>query len=463
MKSFLRSKLFLALMLISLTGSLCSCASKTQSGQTDAQTDAASTEPTEAESVESTEESTEQETYVLSANSPLAALPEYTYDSWEDYWDMENGAEMLLYTAENGDGYAQYLTDMEAAGFTLYTDNEIDGNLFSTWVNDDTNVTLMYSPGLEDVRILAEPSLDLPGLKEDNIYTDAGVENVIAMDGLDYDGQTGNGMCFIYCLCDGSFIIVDSGFNQTACADAIYNTLCELAPDPDNIVIACWFLTHGHSDHVGGFYAFASAYANKVTLEQLVYNYPTELSFQLCDSSTSHITKVLTTAASFGDVKIIEAHPGQVFYLRDIVIEMLHTWDLSPSASIDYMNDSSLVFTVNFDDADSTKMMQLADCGPVTTQILLDMYDDETLKSDIIQVAHHGYKGASSTLNSTIDANIVLWPCGRSAYFNLRMSSANTILRNADYLYVAQTCATIVPIPFDAEAVQTWELYSAAK
>ena len=459
-KEMLRSRFAPALILAFLTAGLCACASNTQTDRTEAQTEATSTESTTAEA---TEESSTEETYVLSANSPLAALPEYTYDSWDDYRDMENGAEMLVYTAENGDGYAQYLTDMESAGFTLYTDNELDGNLFSTWVNDDTNVTLIYSPGLGDVRILAEPSLELPGLEADNIYTDAGVENVIAMVGVDYDGQTGNGMCFVYRLCDGSFIIVDSGFNDSACADAIYKTLSELAPDPDNIVIASWFITHPHADHVGGFYAFAAAYADKVTLEQIVYNYPTELSFQLCDTSTSHITKLPASASKFEGVKLIEAHPGQVYYLRDVVIEMLHTWDLYSSRAIAYMNYSSLVFTFSFDDADSTKMIQLADCGPVATKTLLKMYDDETLKSDIIQVAHHGYDGASAELNSTIDADIVLWPSGRSAYGSHKLDTANMVFQEAEYLYVAQTFATVVPLPFIAETVQLWELYNPAE
>ena len=458
MKKTLRSKSLLTLLLLSLTAGLCACTSQTQTEQTEPQTTEA---PTEVSTEASAEESTE-ETYVLSANSTLTNLPEYTYDSWDDYRDMENGAEMLVYTAENGDGYAQYLTDLEAAGYTLYTENEISGNLFSTWVDDDTNVTLMYSPGLGDVRILAEPSGVLPGLEADNIYTDAGVENVIAMVGVNYDGQTGNGMCFVYRLCDGSFIIVDSGFNVTECADAIYETLCELAPAPDNIVIAAWFMTHAHADHVGGFYAFASAYADKVTLEQIVYNYPTELSFQLCDTSTAHITKITQCAALFDGAEIIEAHPGQVYYLRDIVIEMLYTWDLYSSGAIAYMNNSSLVFTINFDDDGSTKMIQLGDCAPIAAKTLLKMYG-ETLKSDIIQVAHHGYDGASAELNSAIDADIVLWPSGRSAYSNYKLETNNIVFEESEYLYLADYYATVLPIPFNADRVQIWELYNTTR
>ena len=91
MKKTLRSKSLLTLLLLSLTAGLCACTSQTQTEQTEPQTTEA---PTEVSTEASAEESTE-ETYVLSANSPLTNLPEYTYDSWDDYRDMENGAEML--------------------------------------------------------------------------------------------------------------------------------------------------------------------------------------------------------------------------------------------------------------------------------------------------------------------------------------------------------------------------------
>ena len=218
-------------------------------------------------------------------------MPEYAYDTYLDYWDVENKAEMLLFTAENGDGHAQYLQDLSAAGFELYAENEIAGNLYSTWTGKDTNVTVMYLPSQKRVQVLAEPSsIGLPGLEEDNVYTDEGYGNLIVQIGS-YFGATdkNGGMSFIYRLCDGSFIVVDAGYRQKHCADSLYETLAKYAPDPDNIVIVAFFLTHTHIDHVGGFYEFMDYYQDKVTIEQFIYNYPIRRVFEMTGTKVQHL------------------------------------------------------------------------------------------------------------------------------------------------------------------------------
>ena len=44
----------------------------------------------------------------------------------------------------------------------------------------------------------------------------------------------------------------------------------------DDIVIAAWFFTHQHLDHLGGYPPFAQLFSDKVTLEQVVFNLPNE-------------------------------------------------------------------------------------------------------------------------------------------------------------------------------------------
>lgn len=456
MKRSLLNKLVLILIMVFLTGSISACVPGSSTQTTEAPTEAQTDEPTD----EPTEAPTDAPGPEIAADSPLATLPEYTYDSYKALWDVENGAEILLYNAENSDGYNSYLSELEGAGFTKYAENEIVGNLYSTWTNDELHVTMMYIPSQKSVRILAEPStLGLPTREEDNIYTDAGVENVVVQVGTNYDGKQGNGMCYIYRLCDGSFIIVDSGFNSTQCADAIYETLVKLAPDPENIVIAAWFITHQHGDHVGGVYQFATKYADKVKLEQMIYNYPTERVFKLCDSSVNHITKLPEHTAMFEGAELVEAHPGQEFYIRDAYIEMLYTWDMFTSSAVIFMNNTSLVFSVELND---TKIMMLGDCGPLASPVVTNAYGDY-IKSDYIQVAHHGYIGATIELNTLIDADVVMWPAAQSTYLAHIADDCHEMFKSAEYLYVAETSATQLPIPFDPEKVEKWDLYGLSE
>lgn len=445
---------------------LCSCLVACTPAETTPTGESTEASQTSTESTEATEATVDKTDYTqkLENDSILLELPRYTSDLTNFNWSVEimgDGAEMLVIKkVQNGDGYAQYQEDLEAAGFTLYTENEIGDNHFATWITDDLHVTTMYTPGNQNVRIVAEPaSLScLPGLESDNVYTDAGVEDAAIMIGVDYDGATNNGMCFAYRLCDGSFILVDGGFNQQACADAIYETLQALAPDPDNIVIAAWIITHAHSDHTGGFYKFAASYSQDVTLEKVIYNMPTTIVFERDDTSVTHLTNLPKHIAMFGsDVEFYEAHPGQKYYIRDAVIEMLYTWEINPSAPayISFFNESSLVFSI---DLGGEHIMQLGDCAPDATSVLEDIYGAEILASDIMQTAHHGYVGASPELNEMIGAPVVLWPSTDYKFPIFKADERNQPLYERPYIYMADQRVTVVPLPFDPDNVQIWTI-----
>lgn len=459
MKKLCLQTLALLMILVLTVSSMCACGVPGSTTVTETPTEVSTEAPTEAPTEVPTEKPTAAPTEAPVQESPLDFLPEYTYDSYKGLWDVENGeAEMLVYTATSSDGYISYLTDLEKAGFTMYAENEIVGNLFSTWTKDDIQVTLMYIPSQKSTRILAEPVTSLPTRSEDNVYTDTGVENVVVQIGVNYDGQQDNGMCYAFRLCDGSFIIVDSGFNAEECADAIYETLTKLAPDPENIVIAAWFITHLHSDHTGGFYAFSDKYASKVKLEQLIYNYPTEKILNLCKVKNKAVLTMLPEyAESFEGYEVIEAHPGQEFYIRDAYVEMLFAWEMYTKSTFTYLNDSSLVFTVTIND---TKTIMLGDCSPQTSPVIVSAYGDY-LDSDYIQVAHHGYQGANAEMNRLIAAEVILWPAAESTYLSLLDDPRNKIFVGAEHLYIADTSATMITLPFDEEAVEIWELYGS--
>jgi len=308
------------------------------------------------------------------------------------------------------------------------------------------------------VRILTEPSsVHLPGLADDNIYTDKGVENLVVQVGTYHTVEKNNGMCYVYRLCDGSFIIVDSGHRVKKCADALWDTLNRLAPDPENIVIAAWFITHAHNDHIGAFYEFTDAYSDNVTLEQVVYNFPNMVSFVNCDDGNGrdHMRYFADCVSNYEGVEIIEAHPGQKFYLRDAEIEMLYTWDLFKLSSVSYMNDTSLVFSVKLAD---TKLMMLGDCGPQASPIIAALYGDY-LDSDFIQVSHHGNIGGTAELNAKINGEVVLWPSNQYNYDRFIGKDRNQLFASAEHLYVADVFGTMIPLPFNPDTVEKWQIY----
>lgn len=457
-----RNFLIIICMIVLLMSGCQSIAKQEETQGTEASIDAPTVwvteEPTEESAEEATGESVpdgeEEPPYSVEKGSLFADLPLYTYANFVEHRNM-GGAEMLMFSqALTNAGYYQYGTLLEEVGFTCYAENEIEENLFSTWVRDEVVLTAIYINDYTKVHLIAEENVSLPGLPEENVYEEWDIDNLAVQISADYDGQTSNGMCYIYRLCDGSFIIVDSAFRQESCADVIYDTLCRLAPNPDNIVIAAWFLTHAHGDHIGGFSAFSDKYAERVTLEQVIYNYPSVRSFTDLDVTTNHIINTENALANYEDVKVIEAHPGQRFYIRDAEIEMLFTWELLVEP-VGYFNDTSLVFTI---DLGGERIMQLGDCGPETSQVVLYLYG-KSLKSDIVQVAHHGFKGASALLYKRIDADVALWPTVDQSYKSYKDKQNNQPLKEVEEIYLAERLVTVIPLPYTGEGVQTWKAY----
>ena len=179
--------------------------------------------------------SSEQADYDIPSGSILEQLPLYTYGGTyvqtysmgasgkyyetdgvtqfgEDVTDDLGGGEMLVFENVSSDSsYSKYCADLEAYGFLFYNDNELDGNLYGTYVTEDTVVTVSYLKNLKQLNILAEPMRALPGLEEENVYQNLKVENKVVLMTCSFVGKS-NGMCILYQLCDGSFLIFDSGF-----------------------------------------------------------------------------------------------------------------------------------------------------------------------------------------------------------------------------------------------------------
>ena len=249
--------------------------------------------------------------------------------------DELGGGQMLVYYDANEAGFTSYRADLEAVGYKFYDDNNLGGNLFATYVTETEVVTLSFIPNDQNGRlcILVEPMRDLPGLEEENVYENLNIPSSVTMVTCRFVGKS-NGQCIIFQLCDGSFILSDAGFgygyhpggskegyddywqNQ---AKEIYNTLMMLKPDSqEKPVIAGWFFSHPHWDHMGGLTAFADLYANDVVVEKFVLNHPSqeviqEL-WQASSSPTINITyvKVMQDAiAKFDGAAMVEAHTGQ--------------------------------------------------------------------------------------------------------------------------------------------------------
>jgi competence protein ComEC len=221
--------------------------------------------------------------------------------------------------------------------------------------------------------------------------------------------------------------------------------------------------THPHMDHMGGYPIFADLFADKVTLEQVVFNLPNEeITEEFTDGFiakgdgkeiTGEYVELLESVTTdyFPAARLVEAHPGQVYYIRDAVINMLYTWEMDWNMP-NRCNSLSLVFTVEIGD---TKVMVPGDSGESSTKLIQNVYK-ENLKSDFLITIHHGGTGGTATFNRYVDPDIVLWPSPVSHYNNVCNSDRNKPLQDADAIYVVGDRVLAVTLPYKGEESVTW-------
>lgn len=363
------------------------------------------------------------------------ALPAYGDGGPSVIYHTGDDNQLLIFENTTEDAYNAYLKSLENVGFTLYTDNKITENAFATYINDDYVVNAGYYDYQKSVRVIIEPRTNLPGLKADNKYT-ATVTPSFAMLGLETGSDYQNGLCFIWQLADGSYVIVDGGFNRDVDAQNLYKYMVQHAPDSKNITVAAWFITHAHGDHHGAFYKFAPNYGSKVKVELVIGNFPSDETREAGGLGTegSGGAKIIQYTKNYlKGAKFIKAHVGQKFFLRDAEIEMLYTLESYSPGKLDYFNTSSLIFTL---DIAGQRFLILGDASNIACTVAHSMYGNY-LKSDFVHAAHHGYTtGSSAYLGVTnvyeaAAAPVVFWPIGDQDFTNVSSRAYNAPLRTS--------------------------------
>jgi hypothetical protein len=225
---------------------------------------------------------------------------------------------------------------------------------------------------------------------------------------LDYR-EINCGMSYVFHLRDGRFFIIDGGYFTPGEEDRLYDFLKERCGG-GTPVVAGWYFSHAHQDHVGCFINFIWKYRGQVAIEQLIYNFqPVDFSTISGDWKSSDPATVKefyrTIDEACGGIPVKAPHAGDVFQIGEITVEVLYTQeDLYPKKAS--FNDYSTVITTQ---VAGQKILWLGDIRNQASRILLRKKKDR-LACDIVQVAHHGFGGATRALYAKTRAWAALWP-----------------------------------------------------
>lgn len=357
-------------------------------------------------------------------NESYGVLTMYDGGEYVGIYDCNDGAYLALIKNTNLNEYNDFLAELEAMNFTKYTSNVIDNkNYYNTYVTDQLTVNAYYTGANNLVRIIHEPRTTLPALESENKYEKT-VETWLTQIKLE-DAEVSEGSSYVIRLADNSFIIIDGGWSDKNNVEAtkLLNILREQSgvQDGEKIDIAAWIFTHAHGDHIGTFNGFIKSYHDKVNIEQLIYNFPTDKEIKNSDAAfmlDSTLNRLPVFRANLkehlSNVPVIKAHSGQKYFIRNATIEVLNTFEDNYPLTIETqgMNSSSVVFVMELE---GQRIMFLGDSENISTDNIVKQMGTY-LKSDFMTPAHHGFHGGTVELYSLIDPTVVLWTAPKNWY-----------------------------------------------
>ena len=217
-----------------------------------------------------------------------------------------------------------------------------------------------------------------------------------------------NGMSMFYLLSNGEFLIYDGGQGKED-GDHLYYQLRKVADDNGikDITVSAWIITHEHSDHMGFGAEFFPAYHDKINVRELWMN-------SLYDWGKSFIECVLKNQPNCIHR---ELHTGEIIQIVDVTVEVLCTPDvLNEINAVELNKDSNNASIVTRLNVDELKILMPGDASLLAWEYMTNTYGN-VLKSDILQVPHHGANhGATADGYRLVNADTLIFNCGQELF-----------------------------------------------
>ena len=359
---------------------------------------------------------------------------------------------LVQITNTNANEYNAYCEKLASSGYTKKATNEIGANKYALYTGSANNVYVYYIDAFKTVRIVTSGSdVKFPtSFTAESVpaYNKIATTTVTQMK-LDYSSGS-FGMCYIILLEDGTFIVFDGGYKGNDPAK-LYETLKKLNPRTDGkIVISAWFLTHEHRDHFNVFRDFCKTYGqngNKVQVKAAYVNFNDESMWGNMVNSANHFLSDSTTyntmSKAVGGMEIITVRTGMEFYICNAKVEILYTEEDHFPNQLNDFNDTSTVSRVTL--AGQTFLF-LGDASYVSQDNMIEMYGKE-LKSDIVQLSHHGWDGNRLALYKLVKPHAVFWP-GSSGEHKTQSADYNVWLRKNTKIQWNQSQTTTITPPY---------------
>lgn len=220
-------------------------------------------------------------------------------------------------------------------------------------------------------------------------------------------------MSYLIVTPNGKLIVIDGGLR----ADSGY--LCEKIHEFGSVV-SYWFLSHVHSDHYYALVDIAEDDMRGISIENLCYNFPPEKWILDAEPQYADDNRVLFgILPKFSNIKHILSESEKI-EIDGLTVDIMWVPDDYNDYDPGYkggstVNDTSVVFRFIFPNGKTA--LFLGDLGFRAGQKLADRYGNE-LKSDIVQMAHHGQNGAGEDVYKLVNPELCMWTAPMWLYDN---------------------------------------------
>ena len=320
-------------------------------------------------------------------------------------------------------GYFRTVTDFSAAdalekqlaeeGFALCSDRTATHQITRLWRRGRETVFLARQAGIGALRVITSQSEELFFGTEGEAKRRPGM---ILMNSDYYfpEDPHDNGMGMVVTLADGRFLIYDGGYPMDM--DGLMDYLAGQTPQGERPVIAAWVLTHSHGDHYLCLLEFLKRCPERATVERFLFCAPPVVNATGKKWDDPFLAEKLPILAAENGIPCFSPYDGQMISFPGVQMEILGTADdLFPIVSVD-SNVASLTTRLFFDLPGERKSVLIPgdQMGSALTRMVY-LYG-AYLKSDVLQVPHHGCSGGTKEFYDAVDPETVLYCTGENDF-----------------------------------------------
>lgn len=366
-------------------------------------------------------------------------------------FDCRENCLMKLFINTTAEDFCGYVSSLEADGFKLLQQTDTEDNLFAV-LKKDCVVTVYFTPCDGFTRITASEKNQTPCFEK----TECAGECQTTFYGFESDHTIIDcGMCLLVQCPDYSFFIVDSGhyfqFNDN---DRIYKLMRERTPKGRKVVVNGWMITHAHTDHISKLMDFLKYNTDDVVIEGFYQNLIREDCYVDDNHEETEMAAKLFRMLEAYPAPVYKLHTGMRFYIRNLTFDVLSTQeDLYPDEITDY-NDSSCVVML---EAEGTKIFIPGDAAVLAGRKMEQRFSEKTFKCDVVQIAHHGHTGLSTTCYEKLNADVAVFPVTQIMFDAdyQRMAPNRRAIELAKEYYVTSNGTVVIPLPYKEDTVTT--------